>query len=313
VTSSAPLLEVEALEVRAAHTPLVEGVSLTLRSGRVHALVGESGSGKTLSCLALLQVLPSGLSATAGRFVVQGAPVAFGSPAHRALRGRTVSMMVQDSSASLDPVMRVGRQLDEILKAVAGVGRAELSIRREAVLRDVGFPEPALVVPRFPHELSGGMRQRVSLALSLAAAPKVLIADEPTTALDASLRGGVLALLRELARDRGLAVVMITHDLDAAEAIADDVTVLYAGRIAETGVAAACFAQPRHPYTAGLLAARPRGRTPPVPIPGSLPPISERLEGCRFAPRCARATAQCDLQPPLDGGVACVHPLERSP
>jgi oligopeptide/dipeptide ABC transporter ATP-binding protein len=313
VTSSAPLLEVEALEVRSAQGPIVEGLSLTLRSGRVHALVGESGSGKTVSCLALLQVLPAGLSATAARFLVQGVPVAFGSPAHRELRGRTVSMMVQDSSASLDPVMRVGRQLDEVLQDVAGVSPRDRSTRREAVLREVGFPEPAWVASRFAHELSGGMRQRVSLALSLAAAPKVLIADEPTTALDASLRGGVLALLRELARERGLAVVMITHDLDAAEAIADDVTVLYAGRVAETGVAASCFAQPRHPYTAGLLAARPKGRTPPVPIPGSLPPLSERRAGCRFAPRCARATAQCDLEPPLDGGVACVHPLERSP
>jgi peptide/nickel transport system ATP-binding protein len=307
------LLEVEALVVSSGPVALVEGLSLALHRGRVHALVGESGSGKTLSMLALLGLLPKGLSSSAARLCVEGERLAWGSSAHEALRGRTVAMMLQDASSALDPVMRVGRQLDEVLAAVAKVPPSERATRRAALLADVGFHEPAQVAQRYPHELSGGMRQRVLLATCLAAGPKVLVADEPTTALDAVLHGQVLALLRDGAVRSGLSVVLITHDLEAARAVADDVTVLYAGRVAEQGPTARCLERPRHPYTAGLLAARPTGRGLPVPIPGAIPPVSERPEGCRFRPRCTRASAVCEQAPRLEGGVACFHPLAERP
>lgn len=300
------LLELEALAVHSGETSLVEGFSFVVQPGRVHALVGESGSGKTLSMLALLQLLPKGLTST-GQLRVDGATVAWGSVAHGALRGRTVSMMVQDASSALDPVMRVGRQIDEAL------GAGATSSARDLLLKDVGFESPAAIASKYPHELSGGMRQRVLLAATLAAGPKLLVADEPTTALDAAVRGGVLALLKDLATTRGTAIVLITHDLDAARAIADEVTVLYAGRVAEQGPVAQCLEAPRHPYTAGLLGARPRGARVPEPIPGSIPAVKDRPAGCRFQPRCLHASAQCRQQPPMTAGAACFHPLGGAP
>lgn len=302
------LLELDSLAVRHGPTPLVDGLSLRLERGRVHALVGESGSGKTLSMLALLELLPAGLSATAARLSIEGAEVAWGTRAHAALRGRTLAMMLQDPASALDPVMRVGRQIDEVLETVAAK-----PARRDELLRAVGFPEPLAVAARYPHQLSGGMRQRALLAACLAAGPKVLVADEPTTALDAALRGGVLALLRDLAVKQGLGVLVITHDLDAARAIADEVTVLYAGRVVEQGPARRGLTTPRHPYTAALLAARPSGAGLPVPIPGTIPPPGQWPVGCRFRPRCPRASAACEGQPPLAAGVACHHPLEAPP
>ncbi|MCU0701161.1 MAG: ABC transporter ATP-binding protein [Myxococcaceae bacterium] len=302
------LLELESLAVRHGPTLLVDGLSLRLERGQVHALVGESGSGKTLSMLALLELLPAGLSASAARLSVDGADVAWGTRAHAALRGRTLAMMLQDPASALDPVMRVGRQIDEVLDLVKAA-----PARRDELLRAVGFPEPLTVAAQYPHQLSGGMRQRILLAACLAAGPKVLVADEPTTALDAALRGGVLALLRDLATKQGLGVLVITHDLDAARAIADEVTVLYAGRVVEQGPTRRCLTTPRHPYTSALLAARPGGVGLPVPIPGTIPPPGQWPAGCRFRPRCPGASATCDGQPPLSAGVACHHPLEPAP
>ncbi|MDX2013083.1 MAG: ABC transporter ATP-binding protein [Myxococcaceae bacterium] len=302
------LLELDSLAVRHGATALVEGLSLELERGRVHALVGESGSGKTLSMLALLGLLPAELTSSVGKLSVEGRAVAWGTPAHAALRGRTLAMMLQDPASAMDPVMRIGRHLDEVLETVAATPG-----RRDALLQAVGFPEPGAVAALYPHQLSGGMRQRALLATCLAAGPKVLVADEPTTALDAALRGSVLALFRELATKQELAVVLITHDLDAAQAVADEVTVLYAGRVAEQGPASQRFVKPRHPYTAALLAARPSGGGLPIPIRGTIPAAGQWPPGCRFSPRCPRATGTCETQPPLEAGVACHHPLEASP
>lgn len=303
------LVELEGLEVASPTVVLVDGVTLQLAPHRVLALVGESGSGKTVCALALCGLLPTGLEARWTRLVVGGAALV-NTEAVAPLRGRSIAYMPQDASGALDPVMRIGALIDEVLEHVAGLSTAvERATRRHAVLAEVGFSEPSHVERLFPHQLSGGMRQRALLAATLAANPRVLIVDEPTTALDPSLRANVLALLRELALRRGLALVFITHDLSAAEAIADEVIVLYAGRVAERGELRKVFGAPQHPYTAGLMAARlDRGHS--KPMAGAIPPVGDRPEGCRFRPRCERASALCTQQPLLTAGVACHHPLE---
>ncbi len=305
-----PLLEVADLAVRWGHTDLVDGVRLTLDASRVHVLVGESGSGKTLTALAMVELLPRGLAAQVGRFLLDAVPVRD----RAGLRGRTIAVMPQDSSSALDPVMRVGAQLIEVLRHVGGLAPSLAAARAAEVLVEVGFPDAQAVLGASAHQLSGGMRQRVSLALTLGAGPRVVIVDEPTTALDAAARGGVLALLKRLAATRGLAVLVITHDLSAAKAIADEVSVLYAGHLVEQGSARAVLNAPSHPYTAGLLSAQLQGRTLPTPIGGSLPALAERPTGCRFRSRCVRATPACEVRPALrevgERLVACHHPLQ---
>lgn len=299
------VLALEGLEVSLdGGASLLDGVGFTLEAQTITALVGESGSGKSVTALALCGLLPGALRARWSRFSFDGHDV--GDPAP--LRGRGVALMPQDALASLDPVMRIGAQIDEVLSQVAGVGSGRPA-RIESLLREVGFSEPAAIARSYPHQLSGGMRQRALLAATLAAAPRVLIADEPTTALDASLRQGVLSLLRELTTRRQLAMLFITHDLAAAETIADQMTVLYAGRVAEQGPAKTIFSSPRHPYTAGLLAARLDGKAPAKVLAGSLPSVGDRPSGCRFQPRCDRRSAACSRQPALAHGVACHHPL----
>lgn len=305
------LVELEALEVRTADAVLVEGLSFTLEAHRILAVVGESGSGKTVSSLALCGLLPNGVTAQWRALTIAGTPVATSTDL-AVLRGRTIAAMPQDASAALDPLMRIGSMIDDVLEHVAGLPSAtERATRRRSLLAEVGFSEPPAVERLFPHQLSGGMRQRAVLAATLAANPSVLLIDEPTTALDAALRTNVLALFRELAQRRGLALLFITHDLAAAEAIADDVIVLYAGRVAEAGAVAKVFGAPRHPYTAGLLAARlDRGSS--RAMAGSIPALGERPIGCRFQPRCARASPACAAQPAFASGVACHHALEPS-
>ena len=305
------LVELEGLEVSTPSVVLVDGVALQLEPHRVVALVGESGSGKTVCALALCGLLPAGLTARWTRLDVGGTRVSDSSEL-APLRGRSIAYMPQDASGALDPVMRVGTLIDEVLEHVAGLSNAvERAARRHAVLVEVGFSEPSQVERLFPHQLSGGMRQRALLAATLAANPTVLLVDEPTTALDASLRANVLVLLKELALRRGLALLFITHDLAAAEAIADEVIVLYAGRVAEHGALPKVFGAPQHPYTAGLMAAR-LDRGSAKPMAGAIPPVGDRPAGCRFRPRCARASPSCAEQPRLIAEVACHHPLEPS-
>ncbi|MDP2273622.1 MAG: ABC transporter ATP-binding protein [Archangium sp.] len=282
---------------------LVDDFSLKLQAGRVHAVVGESGSGKTLSALAVLGLLPEGAttrgSASKGGVELLTAAVP--------LRREGLAMVLQEPLSALNPVLSVGAQLMETL-SVHGA-RGELRALAVALLEEVGIPAGEDRLRLYPHQLSGGQRQRVSIACALAASPEVLIADEPTTALDASMRGVILSLLRRLARERALAVWLITHDLQAVRGASDEVTVMYAGRVVEQGLTEQVLESPRHPYTAGLLRSNPAGSKPGAPLPalpGSVPLASEVIPGCRFHPRCPRVFDRCWVErPALLTGAAC--------
>jgi oligopeptide/dipeptide ABC transporter ATP-binding protein len=303
---AAALLEVRGLGVTLGGARLVREVDLTCSAGRVHALVGESGSGKSTVARALLGLLPEGAVVT-GTASFEGAEL-FGLPpaARAALRGRRLALVPQEALSSLDPVMSIGAQVQETLRVHQPALATE--VQAVALLASVGLPEGPALLRAYPHQLSGGMKQRVLVGLALACGPALLIADEPTTALDAAVRRQVLALLRSLALERGLAVLIITHDLGSVESVADEVSVLYAGSVVEQG-GVGLLEHPRHPYTQALLAARP-GPGGFKPLRGVAASPAEVIEGCAFAPRCDRATGACRAAQPLRDGVACVHPLE---
>ena len=294
------VLEVEQLtvEISTASGPIipVQDVSLRVDAGRTLALVGESGSGKTLTGLAVLGLLPPAARVTTGHVWVGGEDVVRAGPAAlRRLRGRVAAMVFQDSLASMNPVHRVGAQIAEAMAGRDAAGRAE------ALLARVGIPDPVQRARAFPHELSGGMRQRAMIAVALARDPALLIADEPTTALDVTVQAQVLDLLRDLQRERGLAMVFITHSLPVVAEIADRVAVMYAGEIVEEGPVEALFARPLHPYTAALLRSAPQeDGSLPTGIPGVVPPPHALPPGCRFAPRCVHRQPVCDTRPPLE-------------
>lgn len=282
---------------------LVDDFSIELQAGRVHAVVGESGSGKTLSALAVLGLGPEG--ATVRGSAVRGGVELLTAAAP--LRRAGLAMVLQEPLSALNPVLSVGAQLLETL-SVHGAG-GDRRAAALALLAEVGIPSGEERLKMFPHQLSGGQRQRVSIACALAASPAVLIADEPTTALDASMRGVILTLLRRLARDRALAVWLITHDLHAVRGASDEVTVMYAGRVVEHGPTAGVLETPRHPYTVALLASNPAGAKVGVPLPtlaGSVPLAREVIGGCRFHPRCSRVVERCRVErPEFFEGVAC--------
>ena len=290
---------------------LVDDFSLQLEAGRVHAVVGESGSGKTLSALAVLGLVPEGATMR-GSAMRGGVDLLTADPR---TRRAGIAMVLQEPLSALNPVLSVGEHLFETLWVHRAPG--DLKSAALALLAEVGIPSGEERLRMFPHQLSGGQRQRVSIACALAAAPQVLIADEPTTALDASMRGVILTLLRRLARDRSLAVWLITHDLHAVRGASDEVTVMYAGRVVEHGPTARLLDSPRHPYTAALLASNPAGAKPGVPLPtlaGSVPLAHEVIPGCRFNPRCARVIARCCVdRPELLDGVACHLAHEAGP
>ncbi|MDP1829736.1 MAG: ABC transporter ATP-binding protein [Archangium sp.] len=274
---------------------LVDDFSIQLEAGRVHAVVGESGSGKTLSALAVLGLLPEGAAVRGS--AMRGGVELLTAPA--ALRRAGFAMVLQEPLSALNPVLSVGAHLVETL-SVHGA-RGDLRAAALALLAEVGIPSGEERLKMFPHQLSGGQRQRVSIACALAASPQVLIADEPTTALDASMRGVILTLLRRLAADRALAVWLITHDLHAVRGASDEVTVMYAGRVVEHGPTAGVLESPRHPYTVALLASNPAGAKVGVPLPtlaGAVPLAREVIAGCRFHPRCARVVARCRVERP---------------
>ncbi|HUZ64582.1 MAG TPA: ABC transporter ATP-binding protein [Acetobacteraceae bacterium] len=305
-------LTVEDLRVTIAGAPVVDGVSLSVRRGEVLAIVGESGCGKSLTALSLLRLLPRAARFAGGRIVLEGTDIThLPERRMRALRGRRISMIFQEPGAALDPLATAGAQVAEALPG----GDAE-AVRR--MLAEVGIADPARRARQYPFELSGGMCQRVMIASALIARPAVLVADEPTTALDVTIQAQILDLLRGLARDRRTGIVLITHDLGVVADIADRVAVMYAGRIVEAAPVEALFATPRHPYTALLLAAIPRLSDVPksrlAVIEGSVPAPSAFGPGCRFAGRCPRADVHCAEQaPPLaplapDHLAACWHP-----
>ena len=302
--------------------PVLDGVGFGVPQGRTLALVGESGSGKSITALSVMGLLGPSLRATAGSVRVAGREMLGASEAGwRAARGRAMAMIFQDPVSALDPVLSIGHQVMEAVRVHGGgrmAGRAAARAEALALLDRVRLPDPLARFGAYPHQLSGGMCQRVMIAMALAGRPRLLIADEPTTALDVTVQAQILELLMRIQAEEGMAMLLITHDLGLVAAYAERVAVLYAGRIVEVGDTAALFRQPLHPYTESLLRAAPRllpaqaagGRRRFVEIPGQVPSPGAWPPGCGFAPRCARAEPVCTMAPPpLVGGAhrhACV-------
>jgi peptide/nickel transport system ATP-binding protein len=280
----------------------VDGVSFRVMPGRTLAVVGESGCGKSVTALAVMGLLPRG-GEVGGAIRLNGEELLALSPEdRRARRGGEMAMIFQEPMTSLNPAFRAGEQVAEALRLHQGMTPAAAQEAAIAMFERVRIPEAARRAQQYPHQLSGGMRQRVMIAMALACRPKLLIADEPTTALDVTVQAQILALIDEMKRETGTAVVLITHDLGVVADHADDVVVMYAGRVAERAPAAEIFANPQHPYTIGLLGARPRlegGAARLASIEGTVPDLLRPPPGCRFAPRCPFAVARCDEQPPL--------------
>ncbi len=272
----------------------VDGITYEVHRGRTLGIVGESGSGKTVSSLTTLGLTRSKSATISGRILFEGRDlVALEDDELRAIRGNDIAMVFQDPLSSLHPFYKVGWQLIEAVRAHNEVSKAQAKQRAVELLGLVGIPDPSRRVDEFPHEFSGGMRQRVMIAMALANEPKLLIADEPTTALDVTVQAQILALLERLQRELGMAIVVITHDLGVVAEMADDIAVMYAGRIVETTSAAVLFTKPQHPYTWGLLKSIPKldgSRDEAlVPIPGSPPSLINPPSGCHFHPRCPYA------------------------
>ncbi len=309
-----PALSVAGLTLSIGGANIVDGVSFSVARGEVLALVGESGCGKSLTAQAAMRLLPRAVKQERGEVRLAGSDLS-ALPERRLqqLRGRRISMIFQEPQAALDPLSTVGTQVAEASGLRGAAARAAVL----AMLDEVGISDPARRINQYPFELSGGMAQRVMIATALISRPDVLIADEPTTALDVTIQAQILELLRRLAADRGTAIVLITHDMGVVADIADRLAVMYAGRIAETGGTAQVFARPRHPYTTMLLAALPRLTDEPksqlAVIAGQVPSPGQFGSACRFAGRCPLATGQCQAeQPPLrdmgDGQFsACWH------
>jgi oligopeptide/dipeptide ABC transporter ATP-binding protein len=316
--SSAPLLEIRDLDVRfsvrGGQVHAVRGLDLAVHPGEVAAVVGESGSGKSATMLTALGLLDVNATAT-GSVRFEGTELLGAAPAVlRRVRGGRIGMIFQDPMTSLNPVLEIRRQIAEAVITHQHVSPRQAESKAVELLEMVSFPDAARRARSYPHELSGGMRQRVMIAMALANDPDILIADEPTTALDVTVQAQILDLLRSLRQSRELAIVLITHDLGVVAGLADSVHVMYAGRIAESGPVVDIFHRPQHPYTAGLLASLPRLDRPDrelTPIGGVPPRLYEAPVGCAFAPRCKYAIAACTdaeptLQPVNDSLVACV-------
>ena len=302
-----PILEVERLRVRLP-TPdgpatVVDGIDYRIEPGEVFGIAGESGSGKTMSVLALMGLLPQG-AAVEGQALFEGQDLLRLPPSKlRRICGRELAMVFQDPMTSLHPMLSIGTQLTEHVRLHLDLGRraaAELAVE---ALREVRIPDPESALNAFPHQFSGGMRQRIAIAVALACRPKLLVADEPTTALDVTVQAGIIRLLDRLRSESGLTIVLITHDLGVLSSIADRVAVFYAGRVVEAGTRIDVLGHPRHPYTRGLLDALPHpeaAATPLIAIHGA-PPTPRRIPpGCAFHPRCRYAQASCrEAIPPL--------------
>jgi peptide/nickel transport system ATP-binding protein len=307
----APLLEIEDLhtEIRLRRSTVhaVDGVSLTLEPGECLGVVGESGCGKTMTALSVMRLLPQGGHITGGRILLEGQEIsALSDEQMRHIRGNEIGMIFQDPMTSLNPTMTIGDQIAEPVLLHRGVDRKAALARAVEVLSLVGMPRPEERVRAYPHQLSGGMRQRVMIAIALACEPKLLIADEPTTALDVTIQKQILELIDDLRRRLGMAVILVTHDLGVIAGRADRAVVMYAGKVAETTTTLKLFANPRHPYTEALFQALPEKAAASsgklYNIPGMPPDLTSPPPGCRFAPRCRYAADQCrETEPPLAG------------
>jgi len=314
--SPEPIVDVQGLTVDfvgdAKPLRAVAGIDLTLLPGEVLALLGESGSGKSVTLRALMRLLPERRAVIGGRITVDGqAVLALSSRGLSAYRGRTIAMIFQEPGLALDPVYRLGDQIAEAVMRHEGVSRRTGRARALELFERVRIPSAAQRLDSYAHEMSGGMRQRAMIALALACRPKVLLADEPTTALDSTVQIQVLLLLRELQRELGLAVIFVTHDIGAAIEIGDRIAVMYAGRIVETGGCRDVIRAAAQPYTAGLLACRtgrerPRGARLST-IPGAPPDMENLPPGCAFGPRCKQALSICEQGDPPDISVGLAH------
>ena len=318
-----PLLDVRDLRVtfrsRRGEARAVDGLSFSLAPGEVLGIVGESGSGKSVSMMSMLKLIRDPNCTVTGQALFRGRDlVTMSDDELRGLRGRDVAMIFQDPMTSLTPVYTVGWHIAEALGAHTRVSKSVARARAVELLEEVGIPDPHRRVDDYPHQFSGGMRQRAVIAMGLANNPALLIADEPTTALDVTTQAQVLDLLRRLRRDHGSSIVLITHDMGVVSQIADRVLVMYAGRAVEQGPKSGVFRDPHHPYTWGLLGSVPRARAPRVrrlpAIPGSPASALTAHTGCPFAPRCRHRHDRCDELPPLVGGEhadACWLPTEQ--
>jgi len=299
---------------------VVEEVSFNLDAGRTLGLVGESGCGKSVTAMSIMRLLPSPPSRVmAGRILFDGVDLLSLSPEEmRAIRGDRIGMVFQEPMTSLNPVLSIGFQIEEVLRLHRRLAGSPARSQALEMLRHVGIGAPERRLAQYPHQLSGGLRQRVMIAIALVCRPRLLIADEPTTALDVTIQAQILDLLRRLKNELGMALLLITHDLGVVAETCDEVAVMYAGRIVERAPAGPLFRRPRHPYTGGLLAARPRlaakgGKLPT--IPGTVPPPGRRDSGCSFAERCPRVMPRCrGERPPLSPAgegqwAACWNPM----
>ena len=321
MSATEPLLRVTDLRVEFALPRgvlrAVDGISFEVRPGEALGLVGESGSGKTVALRSLLGLLPRTARITGGTVEIAGVDtVSAGAGALRELRGRTVSMVFQEPMTALNPVMRVGEQIAEAPLVRLRLSRRAARARALELMRLVGIPDPVRRAAAFPHELSGGMRQRVMIAIALSADPKLILCDEPTTALDVTIQDQILKLLRSLRDDLGVSLVFVSHDLAVVAQTCERVAVMYAGRIVETGAVRDVFVEPHHPYTLGLLRSVPDFdivRETLSSIPGSPPDLASLPPGCPFHPRCPFAIEECTRAPiPLipfgDGrAAACIR------
>lgn len=304
------MLTVRGLSVTFEAGQALRDASMTLARGERLGIAGESGSGKTLLGLSLLGMAPEAAGVT-GSVVFDGQHVVGAAERDlRALRGQRIAMVFQEPLSALNPLRRIGDLIAEPLRLHRGMGRAAAMDRAAALLDEVGLPDPVSRLRQFPHEMSGGQRQRVTIALALACDPDLLIADEPTTALDVQVAAHILALLRDLSQRRRMALILISHDLRAIARVTDRLAILYGGDVVEQGPTAQVLGQPRHPYTRGLIAARPvlsatRDRAVPLPtIPGTVPALAALPPGCRFAGRCPVELPQCRTTRPT-GNPAC--------
>ncbi|MBK8159585.1 MAG: ABC transporter ATP-binding protein [Rhodospirillaceae bacterium] len=313
------LLDVRDLSIDIHGIRPLDGISFSVDKGEILGIVGESGSGKSLTALSVMGLLPLiGGRIERGSITFDGIELTtLKEPAFRKLRGRRIAFITQNPMTSLDPVIRVGAQIDQVSRLHLGLDAKAAQARSIEIMEQLRIPEAATIYHHFPHQLSGGMKQRIVIAMALAADPDLIIADEPTTALDVTIQAQIVDLLVELVRERSLALILITHDMGVVAQTCDRVVVLYAGRVAESHDVTAIFASPRHPYTKALIRCIPREDTLPgslTGIPGAVPSVAHYPPGCRYHPRCARMGVPCQtVVPPLEhptsgGEIACHFP-----
>lgn len=319
-----PMFEVRNLRIGLSErVPLLSDVSFTVDKAETLAVVGESGCGKSLTSLAVMGLLPDNLTRhVSGRVMFEGRDLLAASEREmRRIRGNEIAMVFQDALSALNPLMTIERQISEGLAAHGPIPRDRIRSRVLELLAMVRIPDPAARLGAYPHELSGGMRQRIVIAMAMSCSPKLIVADEPTTALDVTVQAQILEILKGIQQREKLALILITHDLGVVRRVADRMIVMYAGGLVEGGAVRDIIERPRHPYTVGLMQARPHGsfrrdKTYLRDIPGRVPSPAERPEGCQFAPRCPRSSAACiSGAPPLTKSangheVRCFHPMD---